>query len=177
MGQYYNAAILGKNKRTVKSWMYSHDYSNGLKLMEHSYLTNAFVSTFENQLIGNPQSVVWAGDYADECKDRKTNIYGRCKESLKVNPEQVEVDPDVFKYVVNHTKKLYVDKTTIPEIQGWEGAKIHPLPLLTCEGNGRGGGDFRGNEQGIVGDWARDLISIETKLPKGFKEIVFDLSE
>jgi hypothetical protein len=177
MGQYYKAAILAKNKKTIKKWMYSHDYSNGLKLMEHSYIGNNFVSTFESQLISNPQHVVWGGDYADNCNRNKTNVYQRCSESLQVTPKDCKVDPKVYRYLVNHSKKVYVDKNDISEINNWPGTKIHPLPLLTCEGNGRGGGDFRGNEQGIVGSWARDLISVEKECPIKYELLDFKLRE
>jgi hypothetical protein len=34
---------------------------------------------------------------------------------------------------------------------------------LTAEGNGRGGGDWKGD--GPVGSWARDVISAETERP------------
>ena len=66
MGQYYKPCILGGNKKTVKAWMYSHEYDNGLKLMEHSYIGNSFVSAFESLIKNKPQRVVWAGDYADD---------------------------------------------------------------------------------------------------------------
>ena len=81
------------------------------------------------------------------------------------------------KYLVNHDKKQFVDKTKVPKDKdGW---RIHPLPLLTCEGNGRGGGDFRGESE-LVGSWARDIISVESKkadIPKGYTEVIFDLVE
>jgi hypothetical protein len=51
----------------------------------------------------------------------------------------------------------------------------HPLPLLTAEGNGRGGGDYRG-ESPLIGSWARDVISVETEAPTDFEELLFDLS-
>jgi hypothetical protein len=70
-----------------------------------------------------------------------------------------------------------VDKSLVKDIPSWKGTKIHPLPLLTCEGNGLGGGDFRGNERGIVGTWARDLISIESECPKGYQGLPFNLKE
>ena len=45
---------------------------------------------------------------------------------------------------------------------------VHPLPLLTCDGNGRGGGDWHeenpdGTEKEnakLVGTWAYDHISV-----------------
>ena len=87
------------------------------------------------------------------------------------------IAPLTAKYLVNHTKKEFIDKSKTPkDSDGWQ---IHPLPLLTCEGNGRGGGDFRG-ESNLVGIWARDIIGTVTKksdIPKDFKEIMFDLKE
>ena len=80
------------------------------------------------------------------------------------------------RYVVNHSRHLFVDKYNVKEIKDWKGAKIHPLPLLTCEGNGRGGGDFRG-ENVWVGTWARDIISVESKKPKGYTEITPNFNE
>jgi len=177
MGQYYHGTILKENKKSVKSFVESWDYSNGSKLMEHSYIGNNYVAAFEGQLINTPQRVVWAGDYADNCKQRKSNIWDRCKESLKVNPNSTIVSHDIHQFIVNHSKKEYVNKLSVPNIEGYDDIQIHPLPLLTCEGNGRGGGDFRGDEKGLVGVWARDIISIETKKPKGFKELIFDLKE
>ena len=81
------------------------------------------------------------------------------------------------KYLINHDKKQFVDKSKTPkDDDGWQ---IHPLPLLTCEGNGRGGGDYRG-ESPLIGMWARNKISVATKksdIPKGFEEIIFDIKE
>jgi len=42
---------------------------------------------------------------------------------------------------------------------------FHPLPLLTVEGNGRGGGDLY-DAPPFVGSWARDVISVEEALPE-----------
>jgi hypothetical protein len=175
MGQYYQSSILAENKKTVIAFVYSHDYDNGLKLMEHSYIGNNFVRAFESLIKNKPQRVVWAGDYADKCKGLKTNVFDRCKDKLKVNPTDFPTERE-SRYVINHTKKQFVDKVSVPEITAWKGAKIHPLPLLTCEGNGRGGGDFRGINN-YVGTWARDLISVESKKPKGYTEITPNFAE
>ena len=45
MGQYYKPV----NTETLEH-LYSHDYDNGLKLMEHSYQRNDFVTTVESLL-------------------------------------------------------------------------------------------------------------------------------
>ena len=175
MGQYYSACVLKENKTTPKAWVYSHDFGNGLKLMEHSYLTNNFVEAFETLIFENPQRVVWGGDYANNCKGRKTNIYDRCNDKIKVIPEN-RIDVKQGKYILNHTKKTFVDKTKVPSYN--DGYRIHPLPLLTCEGCGGGGGDFFGKDENkIVGSWARDIISVQGTKPKGFTELIFDLIE
>jgi hypothetical protein len=175
MGQYYKPVVLAENKTTPKAWVYSHDFSNGLKLMEHSYLTNSFVETFESLIFENPQSVVWGGDYANNCKNRKTNLYDRCKDKTKVIPKN-RIGTKQGRYILNISKKMFVDKTKVPSYN--DGYRIHPLPLLTCEGNGGGGGDFWGKDKNkIVGSWARDFISVQGTKPKGFTELIFDLIE
>jgi len=200
MGQYFKAIVLGNEPKdgeqeVVKSWVYSHEYDNGLKLMEHSYQGNTYVSTFEKELTRRGTNyksrVVWAGDYADvepgvkiiqEGKEYDANLYSLCHDGNEVKPKVGNTKD--YPYILNHSKKLFVDKNKVPEIQDWEGTKIHPLPLLTCEGNGQGGGDFRGEDENeIVGSWARDVISVEKENPKlttgtmDYTELIFDLKE
>jgi len=73
--------------------------------------------------------------------------------------------PKAGKFLVNHTKKLCLDLSKERGTgEKWNNGKsivIHPLPLLTCSGNGRGGGDFRAEENELVGSWAGDVISME----------------
>lgn len=42
-----------------------------------------------------------------------------------------------------------------PEDEFW---CVNPLPVLTACGNGRGGGDYRDDDDINVGSWAFDLI-------------------
>ena len=174
MGQYYYPIILNSDGKIVV-WMCAHNYNNGLKLMEHSYLGNNFVSTFEFGL--SPEGphyksrVVWAGDYADADPDQEKNLYQMCDEYTMISPQVKETK--MYRYIINHSKKQYVDKTKAPKQENFA---LHPLPLLTCEGNGRGGGDYRG-ESPLIGSWARDIISVEEVAPEGFEELVFDLMD
>ena len=175
MGQYYKPCMIDDHKK-VKSWIYSHDYDNGLKLMEHSYLGNNMMQAIMNLLkVGGlwyKQRIVWAGDYADPefigDKNQHANLYDMCKDSKKIHPTDRLVNP---MYLVNHTKNLYVDLTKLPkDPDNW---CVHPLSLLTAEGNGRGGGDYR-VENPYVGTWARHRLSAELEgfdVSK-FKEIV-----
>lgn len=180
MGQYYKPISIDK-----KQFLYSHTYGNGLKLMEHSWLTNDFVNVVENLIAPggawHGDKIVWAGDYADPDKNRKNNLYeivGRSdKNKIQPRPEKKN-----FRYVLNDDTKEFVDTKKIPLSDVYyEGDKaypytIHPLPILTCEGNGRGGGDLR-KESDLVGKWARNRVSVSTRKPKGYTEIEFNLFE
>jgi hypothetical protein len=198
MGQYYKPVFLKeekpKSKEDIKGWFYSHHHrtthtrpdgtkftsGQGMKLMEHSYIGNRFVGNVERHLTKNPERLVWAGDYADgengvtvkhEDGDvlEDANIFFISEDAPEMKPNVSKLGKK-WRYLVNHTKKEFVDKNKTPKFDGdWQ---IHPLPLLTCEGNNRGGGDFI--EEGYdnyVGRWSRDVISVEEKKPENFSEI------
>lgn len=175
MGQYYYPIVLGSDGKIIM-WMNAHMYNNGLKLTEHSYIGNNFVSTFEFGLspagAHYKSRVVWAGDYADAEPEHTENLAHICTEYSLIRPE--EKNTRMYRFVVNHSKKQFVDKTKVREVDGFA---LHPLPLLTVEGNGRGGGDYgRGDTVSpLVGSWARDVISVEETAPPDFEEIIFDL--
>jgi len=173
MGQYYYPVNLDKEE-----YLYSHDYGNGLKLMEHSYIGNNFVEIVEQLLTsGNSWQktrIVWAGDYMDDglfVDDPSVNLYGYAYDNFdKISPKFENLS--IGRYLVNHSKKEFVDKNKLNR------GDVHPLPLLTCSGNGRGGGDYRGNNENSEGSWAGDVISIEKEDLKlfifkknGYKEI------
>ena len=99
------------------------------------------------------------------------------KDKSKYDYNFKKIAPLKAKYLINYDKKEFVDKSKTPkDNDGW---RIHPLPLLTCEGNGRGGGDFRGESE-LIGRWSRDKIGVASRkadIPKDFKEVIFDLTE
>jgi hypothetical protein len=179
MGQYFKAINIDKDE-----WVYSHTYGSGLKLMEHSYIDNHFVESVCSLLqTGNSwagDKIVWAGDYADlESKEKWTDINENYPnkdlysiigiDKNKVTPNFKDRDIK-FKYLINHDTTEYVDLESIKDNDGW---KIHPLPLLTCEGNGRGGGDYYGMDyKEMVGNWARNRIEIMKKIPVGYTELI-----
>lgn len=158
MGQYYYPVNLDKEE-----YLYSHDYGNGLKLMEHSYIGNDFVETIEQLLTSSWKKtrIVWAGDYMDDglfIEDsynnlHKNNLHKHASQHFdKISPKFENFN--VGRYLVNHSKKEFVDKGKMSR------GDVHPLPLLTCSGNGRGGGDYHGRSR-YVGSWAGDVISVE----------------
>lgn len=162
MGQYYKPVCLD-----TREWIYTHKFDSGLKLMEHSYLDNRLLKVVEALLAPggewHEKRIVWAGDYADEEEGTTENIYAMMGEAEEIFPNSLPpLDPS-FCFLVNHTKKVFIDLRKVRENSANKEYAIHPLPLLTCEGNGRGGGDFRGEDKRI-GSWARDVISIEDSL-------------
>jgi hypothetical protein len=184
MGQYYKVIILAERsegeKEYIRGWFDPFAYGNGCKLMEHSYVGNKFVTAVEEVLRNGgtfyKTRVVWAGDYADEEPNQEPaaepqNLYNLAIEDTCFNApspynsdglrykREATTDMTACPYIVNHTKRQYVDKT---------GRRTHPLPILTSEGNGRGGGDFRGQDSDKAGLWARDVISVEKVVPAGY---------
>ena len=70
--------------------------------------------------------------------------------------------------LMNHTACAYID---LDEHFSANKDKIHwcvhPLPLLTACGNGRGGGDYRMDIPDIrfIGSWAFDLLEVTDGVP------------
>lgn len=173
MGQYY-VAVNADNMEHVEP----HKYDNGAKLMEHSYIGNNFVEAVEFLLINDEdikgrwtgQRIVWAGDYAnpEENDNANRNLYQLVEgDGLQM---LIEATPNNYSYLVNLDKKEYVDKTKCPKYGEDNDWQIHPLPILTADGNGRGGGDYHGDNN-YVGTWSRNRIALMKKPPLGFKEI------
>jgi hypothetical protein len=192
MGQYWKPIMIENME-----WVYSHDYDNGLKLMEHSWIGNNFVGVVMKLLSKGEKwykkPIVWCGDYFSE--EGEENYYDKADDNLKIMPVFSMKESEQVKCVlVNHTKKEYViispedfkkstkvkaqAKKMLKVIEGNEERewKIHPLPLLTALGNGRGGGDFRG-ENDMIGYWARDILSVEKEIPKGYAELNVEFRE
>lgn len=177
MGQYYLAVNIDDME-----YVSPHKYDNGAKLMEHSYIGNNFVEAVEFLLLDTGEGkgrwsgkrIVWAGDYADPEEYRVDNLYNIVEgDGLQM---LIEAVPEDYKYLINLDKKEYVDKSKCPSYGTW-GMRIHPLPLLTAEGNGRGGGDYRGDNDQVVGSWARDRVALVKDIPEGFTELIPNLIE
>jgi hypothetical protein len=173
MGQYYAAVILGEKqpdgvKEIIRTWVNPHNFENGAKLMEHSYVGNNFVS-FVEALISDKgmfykSRIVWAGDYADDESETGETLSSRLSQDNHYDGKNPSFDTS-YRYIVNHTKEEYVDK---------RGLTLHPLPLLTAEGNGRGGGDYDGPNKDMVGYWARDVISVVKEPPGSYAHLIHD---
>jgi len=177
MGQYYKPTNIDK-----REYIEPLDFDNGMKLMEHSYIGNSVTEAIESLIIPGgawyKASLVWAGDYADGEPKTITkknpnghNLYSSINsesgKGVKLSPPFFKVNSK-FDFLTNHDIKQVVALSLIEEdSDGW---KIHPLPLLIAEGNGRGGGDFHGKDSRI-GSWARNHISLEDHIEEGYKLI------
>jgi hypothetical protein len=196
MGQYYKPVSIDS-----KQYLNGHRIgdtlgceSQGLKLMEHSWIKNPMVKAalflLSEGQAWNKTKIVWCGDYAyardglkvpdDEGSTvmQDANYYGYAGFAFKENPVS-ETIKGINGYILNHDSKEYVRLQDTPGNK--DGCRIHPLPLLTCDGNGRGLGDFHGDDpNGLIGKWAYNTISYQTRKPlkaEGFTKLIFDLKE
>ena len=176
MGQYYNIITKKDDKYTVYDRSYFDRQGKSVymmaKLTEHSWIGNTTMECFSSIILRNPQNVAWVGDYADDTeleeitnkvltlKDIKSL---HCKAHKSDNETTMEYLPIDTKYMllVNWTKKQYIsmyDYIKKNTINDW---CLHPLSLLTALGNGKGGGDYHGINEELIGYWAFDEISFE----------------
>ena len=178
-------------KNVVEVDLRPYTFDNGAKLMEFSYIGNALMKRVEwllaNTYKGYPY--VCVGDYADkvftkaymsnivDAKEKGgVDVYEKAtgfEESRKYTtfleglPEYDGIP--YYSYVINYSKKEYVK--LIPYKPN--AYKVHPLSLLCAYGNGRGGGDYYGDDEKLVGRWAFDNIGVtnDRKEIRGFKKI------
>ena len=152
MGQYYRPVILLPAGVIIAYWDCDH-YNNGAKLMEHSYIGNEVVDQVMGYLDSNPSRLIWAGDYADRLCPGGPTLYDLADDLPAMQTSHGHNSS--LRYVINHSREqyLYLDEYRLGDFT------IHPLPLLTAVGNGRGGGDYCGINLDSVGTWAGDLIS------------------
>lgn len=179
MGQYYHAGVQELNECVT-----GHDFNNGIKLMEHSWIINNYVNVIEKLIAPGGRwygkSLTWGGDYA-EGDDVNPETYN----FEKIKPEVTEYH--YFRFLINETKKSFVDLDKVPVSDVWidpdtkekHDYRIHPLPLLSCNSNGRGGGDFFGSDDNnLIGSWAGNVITVSNDQPSDvYSELIFDLIE
>ena len=181
MGQYYRPIILKKDYKNrvnpIEASFNSWSYNNGAKLMEHSYIGNSFVRAVEEALAWQYKgcNFVWCGDYSDELVTKKYdgNLYDTAYSYHNKLDIQVTNVPPYRKYLINYTKRQYVKLNDVQKDK-WQ---IHPLPLLCCNSNGRGGGDYHGTNMDKVGIWAYNRIGVADEIPNGFKELEVTFEE
>ena len=178
MGQYYMVIARDTDGTTmVYDRSVDGEYTMA-KLMEHSRWGNGFCSALSETLVDNPRKIAWVGDYAgtEECEPlgfRYEDVWA--DEVQYTGVKSTEFTLDKVKYLVNNDQKTYVDLAKYREGSTEpSGYVIHPIPLLTCIGNGRGGGDYHpvdDTHAEWVGRWAFCAIYLTNTLPEGYHEI------
>lgn len=79
MGQYYFPVISRVRDTEIKGaediimYLYSHEWNQGLKLMEHSYKGVDMVEFICSALADNPQHLTWSGDLIEVRKEPPTD--------------------------------------------------------------------------------------------------------
>ena len=165
MGQYYNIIIKRKDQKSTHAYDRTLDGEYTMaKLTEHSWYLNPMVNAVAEKLYHNPSHIAWVGDYARGEEGDREDLYKLSHPASK-KFEMLHKTEFTLKdrYLVNHTKKLILDcwdylKESIKKNE--DSSVMHPLPLLTALGNGRGGGDYRGINQEQIGSWAWDVLEI-----------------
>jgi hypothetical protein len=177
MGQYYKAIILAEKtdkKEFIRASIEPYTNGSGSKLTEHSYIDDIFMTAVEYVLcplgMFYKSRIVWAGDYAENEPELNENLYNLSENKIynPILPKNCNEIMNKYRYIVNHTKKQYVDK---------KNKILHPLALLTAEGNGAGGGDYFGTNEILIGSWGRDIISIDEEIPENYTELVCEFKE
>lgn len=191
MGQYYHIGISTGLKTLVNYRKVKDGDYQGAKLMEHSYFHNELMDAVANFLHGNPARLLWCGDYAgdDEVKE-KTSDELCYKDLWGDDPLRDGVNEFVFQkcdnfqyeghYLVNHDKNQFVsfDRAMKENKCYWaKDLRINPISLLTALGNGRGGGDYGGENEKLVGSWAWDKIEVTDSVPVGYEELEAKFTE
>lgn len=174
MGQYYKVILFDYDQNKKKIIRFSLEpYDMAIKLGEHCFIKNKFMLDIEYLLC--PLSpfyksrIVWAGDYAENEENEDINLYNKVechiiKSSYLLLNNLIKSKPMIENYniIVNHTKKEYINKNKY--------TIIHPLPLLTSDGNGQGGGDYFGKNDNLCGSWKGDIISVDKTIPDNYTE-------
>jgi len=140
--------------------------------------------------------IVWAGDYMDEDifmpDNYKTMIensddddiksintlYGWALEFFHEEKDKHKNYDVVFSlkdvYFLNHDTKEFMKIPSKPDPKEWV---VNPVSLLLASGNGRGGGDYSGDDEDLVGIWAGCSVCLSRKVPSDYKEISPNFNE
>lgn len=194
MGQYYRAMVKKQNGRidvynrnVVREGKEELTFA---KLTEHSWWYNDFVNAVCLDVYSRKEKnrIAWIGDYAHtflRYMDLKSfnglnqrqikRLSDRCWKCKGRAVELTDFTLDGL-FLINHTKKQYVDcnKFYKDNVTSDEWC-VHPLPFLTCIGNGLGGGDYTNptdnSTEEYVGAWAWNEISIADKPVEDYSKI------
>jgi hypothetical protein len=161
-----------------------------LKMVEHARLDTTTTLVVEWYLSPDgpygdgTYGLVWAGDYGPESapggKTLNDYVYDLLESDDIVKPELLSwktafethslkrgeiLNAKSWRYIVNHTKKTYLDKAVL---SFEDNCLFHPMCILTSQGNGCGGGDYRGLNETRASLWAYDVVGVCNEIPFGY---------
>ena len=195
MGQYYLAVLEMEKGKPIVQNNYTKENSKSekqytyLKLLEHSWWKNPYVTGIAKRIYNKIGRIAWVGDYAeyitDEiksydnevCKLSTSEVWqGKNKKTkpFVMSPKNFTLNNTVF---INHSRKEFIDLEKYFNLSvsddGW---CINPVSLMTGIGNNQGGGDYYDKYVNFeyVGRWCYDLLEIKNKdifISNGYKEI------
>ena len=173
MSQYYKVLLKEKHGKDIRHTMFSgnvngHQYS--AKLIKLAYSNNDLMVYFSNFIYKSPKNLAFVGDYTEpgNILTEESVRKRRRNQGKKIRTDLTSFDYQ-NKFLVNHTKKEYVEMNKYMKKSEFywsidDTEWLHPLALLTAVGNGLGGGDYYGANEEYVGTWAFDSISFEDDL-------------
>lgn len=180
MGQYYNIAFKSEHDNKIRvndRKVNCVDYTMA-KLMEHSYFGVPLMDSIASIIENSPTRLIWVGDYAtdEEIKKITSNEIGY--DDIWENYHEDDVLDNVKfdysgKFLINYDRKMWISLDECVSSKD----RINPISILTCIGNGRGGGDYHGSFMKYVGNWAWDRIGIVSNVPSDFTELKIKFEE
>lgn len=171
--------------------MEPENHAAGDEIYDQAWTDEPFMNAIERAL--SPEGswhknrLVWAGDEVnpeDSSLDKvseeqqkkyrlqmllveeEKNLYEVASEYFQKKVVLETVKDRSLQYLINHTKKEYVDMNKLPEEIEGQTTSIHPLPYLTCSKYREYGFSIE-----FTGRWTADSISMERELPAGYMEI------
>lgn len=155
MGQYYHPIIVTTKEKMEFN---PHLYGEGLKITEHSSFSTPMVGLVMQYIHDRKKDsprLVWMGDYGEVMRfgNGKSWQEARWTSNPPEVPDIKKIEP--YRYIINLDKDEFADL-----VKCRERGDTHPLPILTANGNGKGGGDYSGTHMELVGSWAGDHISV-----------------
>lgn len=176
MGQYYKVITRCGLEQHVYDRSVDGEYTMA-KLCEHGWFRNPFCEAIAEKLTHQAMQVCWVGDYAEpkECKDlgfEYDTVWG--ENSGRETVHRTDFHLSSMRYLVNYDRKQVVDLKEYARRSSQDGWVLNPIAILTCLGNGRGGGDYYPSKKSTpsyVGRWAMDRIYVTNEKPEGFRMI------
>lgn len=174
MEQYFRALLYNKENGTNTVYRWSgigKSLDSDTPLNRQYWWYNNFVGKIAKILYKNPLKVAWVGNLSDESKALLNAAWSVMSNTIEIANI---VDTAMFmegKYLINHTQMLYISGSDYKDemaqkVIGISDEQIlHPLPLLTALGNGKGDNDYHGRNQLDVGSWSYNVISVDDVPP------------